>query len=26
MKTRRAEDSTEENPRFEEKFRVVKYR
>ena len=26
MKTRRAEDSTEENPRYEEKFRVVKYR
>jgi LmbE family N-acetylglucosaminyl deacetylase len=25
MKTRRAEDSTEENPRYEEKFRVVKY-
>lgn len=25
MKARRAEDSTEENPRFEEKFRVVKY-
>jgi hypothetical protein len=25
FKTRRTEDSTEENPRFEEKFRVVKY-
>ena len=25
MKTRRAEDSTDENPRYEEKFRVVKY-
>jgi len=25
MKTRHTEDSTEENPRFEEKFRVVKY-
>lgn len=25
MKSRRAEDSTEENPRYEEKFRVVKY-
>ena len=25
MKTRRTEDSTEEHPRFEEKFRVVKY-
>jgi LmbE family N-acetylglucosaminyl deacetylase len=25
MKARRAEDSTEENPRYEEKFRVVKY-
>jgi LmbE family N-acetylglucosaminyl deacetylase len=23
--SRRAEDSTEENPRYEEKFRVVKY-
>lgn len=26
FKSRRAEDSTEENPRYEEKFRVVKYR
>jgi len=26
MKSRRTEDSTEENPRYEEKFRVVKYR
>jgi LmbE family N-acetylglucosaminyl deacetylase len=26
MKSRRTEDSTEENPRFEENFRVVKYR
>jgi LmbE family N-acetylglucosaminyl deacetylase len=26
MKTRRTEDSTEENPRYEEKFRVVRYR
>lgn len=26
MKSRRTEDSTDENPRFEEKFRVVKYR
>jgi LmbE family N-acetylglucosaminyl deacetylase len=25
MKTRHTEDSTDENPRFEEKFRVVKY-
>ena len=25
MQSRRAEDSTEENPRYEEKFRVVKY-
>lgn len=25
MKSRRAEDSTDENPRYEEKFRVVKY-
>ena len=25
MKSRRAEDSAEENPRYEEKFRVVKY-
>jgi LmbE family N-acetylglucosaminyl deacetylase len=25
MKSRRAEDSSEENPRYEEKFRVVKY-
>lgn len=25
MKARRTEDSTDENPRFEEKFRVVKY-
>ena len=25
MKARRTEDSTEENPRYEEKFRVVKY-
>jgi hypothetical protein len=25
MKSRRAEDSTEDNPRYEEKFRVVKY-
>jgi LmbE family N-acetylglucosaminyl deacetylase len=25
FKSRRAEDSTEENPRYEEKFRVVKY-
>jgi LmbE family N-acetylglucosaminyl deacetylase len=25
MKSRRAEDSTDDNPRFEEKFRVVKY-
>jgi LmbE family N-acetylglucosaminyl deacetylase len=25
FKTRRTEDSTEENPRFEEKFKVVKY-
>lgn len=25
MKSRRTEDSTEENPRYEEKFRVVKY-
>jgi len=25
MKSRRAEDSTDENPRFEEKFRVVRY-
>jgi hypothetical protein len=25
FKARRAEDSTEENPRYEEKFRVVKY-
>lgn len=25
MKTRRTEDSAEENPRYEEKFRVVKY-
>ncbi len=25
MKARRSEDSTEENPRYEEKFRVVKY-
>jgi len=25
MKTRHTEDSTEENPRFEEKFKVVKY-
>ena len=26
FKSRRAEDSTEENPRYEEKFRVVKYK
>jgi LmbE family N-acetylglucosaminyl deacetylase len=26
MKTRRTEDSTDDNPRYEEKFRVVKYR
>ena len=26
MKSRRAEDSTDENPRYEEKFRVVKYK
>jgi LmbE family N-acetylglucosaminyl deacetylase len=26
MKSRRAEESTEENPRYEERFRVVKYR
>jgi LmbE family N-acetylglucosaminyl deacetylase len=26
MKTRRTEDSTDENPRYEERFRVVKYR
>lgn len=26
MKSRRTEDSTDENPRYEEKFRVVKYR
>jgi LmbE family N-acetylglucosaminyl deacetylase len=26
MKSRRTEDSTEENPRYEENFRVVKYR
>ena len=26
MKSRRTEESTEENPRYEEKFRVVKYR
>ena len=26
FKSRRAEDSSEENPRYEEKFRVVKYR
>ena len=25
FKSRRAEDSTEENPRYEEKFRVIKY-
>ena len=25
MKARRTEDSTEENPKYEEKFRVVKY-
>ncbi|MBI1856612.1 MAG: PIG-L family deacetylase, partial [Chloroflexi bacterium] len=25
MKSRRTEDSTDENPRYEEKFRVVKY-
>jgi LmbE family N-acetylglucosaminyl deacetylase len=25
FKSRRTEDSTEENPRYEEKFRVVKY-
>ena len=25
MKTRRTEDSTAENPRYEERFRVVKY-
>jgi LmbE family N-acetylglucosaminyl deacetylase len=26
MKSRHTEDSTDENPRYEEKFRVVKYR
>jgi LmbE family N-acetylglucosaminyl deacetylase len=26
MKSRRAEDSTDENPRYEEKFRVVRYK
>jgi hypothetical protein len=26
MKSRRTEDSTDENPRYEEKFRVVRYR
>jgi hypothetical protein len=26
MRTRRTEDSTDENPRYEERFRVVKYR
>jgi LmbE family N-acetylglucosaminyl deacetylase len=26
MKTRRTEDSTDDNPRYEEKFRVVKYK
>ncbi len=26
MRTRRTEDSTDENPKFEEKFRVIKYR
>jgi LmbE family N-acetylglucosaminyl deacetylase len=26
MKSRRTEESTDENPRYEEKFRVVKYR
>jgi LmbE family N-acetylglucosaminyl deacetylase len=26
MKSRHTEDSTEENPRYEERFRVVKYR
>ena len=26
MKTRHTEDSTDEHPRYEEKFRVVKYR
>jgi hypothetical protein len=25
MASRRTEDSTDENPRYEEKFRVVKY-
>ena len=25
LKSRRAEDSTEENPRYEEKFRVIRY-
>jgi LmbE family N-acetylglucosaminyl deacetylase len=25
MKSRRTEDSTDENPRYEERFRVVKY-
>ena len=25
MKSRHTEDSTDENPRYEEKFRVVKY-
>ena len=25
MRSRRAEDSTEDNPRYEEKFRVMKY-
>ncbi|MDK0748910.1 hypothetical protein P7A58_15450, partial [Clostridium perfringens] len=25
LKSRRTEDSTDENPRYEEKFRVVKY-
>jgi LmbE family N-acetylglucosaminyl deacetylase len=26
MKSRRTEDSTDEDPRYEERFRVVKYR
>jgi LmbE family N-acetylglucosaminyl deacetylase len=26
MKSRHTEDSTDENPRYEEKFRVVKYK
>ena len=26
MRSRRTEDSTDENPRYEERFRVVKYK